>query len=481
APNEPSPEETPSVDDDLSSELSDPDDIDALMDSMAAAPNEPSPEETPSVDDDLSQELSDPDDIDALMDSMAAAPNEPSPEETPSVDDDLSSELSDPDDIDALMDSMAAPTASENNPLVEAEPSNDTIPTVEDEQPSEIEQSSPTEGDNKALIDNLPEEYVESFLAVDLSELAESNVEEPEPIVTQEQVSDDIDIDALLAEEQEKQEVSPQEQQGSVEEDLDIDDLLAEVAQESGALSDDEPLEIGDDIESANTEDITDGLSDELQADLNAEFDESTLSELLNDEQTSNEAVEITPDFTDSNVLADLLADDNEKTQIEKVEAKELEDIEELDNLDFDELLANIEEEPAESSSESFNVSAEQQAEEKETSNDFSQDTESQNKNFISVDELISETLSEGSDDEEPYDKTNIDVGLGEFPEFTRDINQIDVDEDDDSGVTAKLDLAKVYIEIGDNDNAEVILQDVVKLGDADQQYEAQQLLDGLK
>ncbi|OKY25387.1 hypothetical protein BI291_03400 [Thalassotalea sp. PP2-459] len=480
--DKPSAEETPSVDDDLSSELSDPDDIDALMDSMAAAPaaEESSAEEIPSVDDDLSSELSDPDDIDALMDSMAAAPaaEKPSAEEIPSVDDDLSSELSDPDDIDALMDSMAAPTASENNPLVEAEPTNDTIPTVEDEQPNESEHSSPTEGDNKALIDNLPEEYVESFLAVDLSDLAESNVEEPEPIVNQEQASDDIDIDALLAEEQK---ISPQEQEGRVEEDLDIDDLLAEVAQESGALTDDKPLEIGDDIESANTEDITDGLSDELQADLNAEFDESTLSELLNDEQSRNEAVEITPDFTDSNVLADLLADDNENTQVEKVEAKELEDIEELDNLDFDELLANIEEEPAESSSESFDVSAEQQVEEEETPSDFSQNTESQNKDFISVDELISETLSEGSDDEEPYDKTNIDVGLGEFPEFTRDINQIDVDEDDDSGVTAKLDLAKVYIEIGDNDNAEVILQDVVKLGDADQQFEAQQLLDGLK
>ena len=43
-----------------------------------------------------------------------------------------------------------------------------------------------------------------------------------------------------------------------------------------------------------------------------------------------------------------------------------------------------------------------------------------------------------------------------------------------------KLDLAKVYIEIGDNENAEVILQDVVKKGDAQQQFDAQQLLDNI-
>jgi pilus assembly protein FimV len=40
--------------------------------------------------------------------------------------------------------------------------------------------------------------------------------------------------------------------------------------------------------------------------------------------------------------------------------------------------------------------------------------------------------------------------------------------------------LAKVYIEIGDNENAEVILQDVVAKGDAQQQFDAQQLLDNI-
>ena len=55
-----------------------------------------------------------------------------------------------------------------------------------------------------------------------------------------------------------------------------------------------------------------------------------------------------------------------------------------------------------------------------------------------------------------------------------------DVDEDE-QGLSAKLDLAKVYIEIGDLDNAEVILMEIVSLGDEQQQATAQELLDGMK
>ena len=99
-------------------------------------------------------------------------------------------------------------------------------------------------------------------------------------------------------------------------------------------------------------------------------------------------------------------------------------------------------------------------------------------RNFVSVDSLLSDSLEDNMI-EEPYDKANIDVGLNDFPEFTADTTDIDVDEDA-QGVTAKLDLAKVYIEIGDAENAEIILSDVVSQGDAQQQLEAQQLLDSL-
>ena len=90
----------------------------------------------------------------------------------------------------------------------------------------------------------------------------------------------------------------------------------------------------------------------------------------------------------------------------------------------------------------------------------------------------MSDSLLDGKPTE-PYEKMNIDVGLGEFPEFSGNITEGDID-DDDNGIAAKLDLAKVYLEIGDNENAEVILLDVVKQGDAQQQFDAQQLLDNI-
>ena len=97
---------------------------------------------------------------------------------------------------------------------------------------------------------------------------------------------------------------------------------------------------------------------------------------------------------------------------------------------------------------------------------------------FISVASLLSDSFEETSV-EEPYNKTNIDVGLNEFPEFSGDLTKDDID--DDNGMEAKLDLAKVYIEIGDQENAEIILMDVVTKGDVQQQLDAQQLLDNIR
>ena len=206
---------------------------------------------------------------------------------------------------------------------------------------------------------------------------------------------------------------------------------------------------------------------------------------MLNDEKESQAPIELSPDFTDSNVLADLLADDNaSKEQV--VEANEIDDIKELDSLDFDELLANIEEESSSSDTEDYNLSDEIDIGDEldivdELIVEDVDDIEGENQeaeDFVSVDSLLSDSF-EGISTEEPYNKTNIDVGLDEFPEFIGDMGQDDVD--DDNGIAAKLDLAKVYIEIGDSENAEVILMDVAKAGDAQQQLDAQQLLENLK
>ena len=94
--------------------------------------------------------------------------------------------------------------------------------------------------------------------------------------------------------------------------------------------------------------------------------------------------------------------------------------------------------------------------------------------NFVSVESLLSETGEEVS--EERYKESNIDVGLGDFPDMTKGITKMDVDEG--SSMAAKLDLAKVYIEIGDDEHAQLLLDEVLIKGDDEQKIEAKTLLD---
>ncbi|MEH6384918.1 MAG: FimV/HubP family polar landmark protein, partial [Colwellia sp.] len=467
---------TPEVVDDGPAELTDPDDIDALMDSMAATPTDPIPE----VVDDGPAELTDPDDIDALMDSMvkesAVAELNDKPENF---------EISDPDDIDALLDSMADPeevskpiTADdivdplddlaadkldENLDLTdpddidsllgdiqgnEGQPSNEAPMQADtDIAADEIET---TEDENKALIENFTNDYVAPFLSVDFSALLNDDTEE---------LIDDADVSTS--------------ENKNLSDDLDIDALLAEVADSDNSLTNE--LDIGDDI-------LTNG-------------------------QANEQGSELSTDYTDSDVLADLLADEK-PTQSDAVSHNSESDaIEDLDNVDFDELLANIEEGHKPSSSDldlsddfttddidldTIDSAAEQPDDEEDfgldlddaldigddldSDNNLNIDFDSDEDDFVSVDSLLSDSLG-STNDEEPYSKTDFNVGLSEFPEFSGDNS---AEDEDDNGIAAKLDLAKVYIEIGDNENAEVILQDVVEKGDAQQQFDAQQLLDNI-
>jgi pilus assembly protein FimV len=252
------------------------------------------------------------------------------------------------------------------------------------------------------------------------------------------------------------------------DDDFDIDSLLENIPIEKNTIQETE-FDIGDDL-------------------AEGAFDEDTLAELLSDKNTDH-VIELTPDFSDQNVLADLLNDNDDSSDNNQVsEATEINDIQELDSLNFDELLANIEEESCVTNqsidfNENLDVGDDVSLENFDnlSSNPSLNDNKQTTKNeqsFLSVDSLLSESQDEVSHNE-PYDKANIDVGLNEFPEFTDGVNQIDVDIDE-NGMAAKLDLAKVYIEIGDQDNAHAILQEVVKQGDTQQQTTAQTLLDNL-
>ncbi|MFT6247609.1 MAG: pilus assembly protein FimV, partial [Cognaticolwellia sp.] len=456
---------------------------------------------------------------DALLDSINDQDETPT-ENKASTDDidesdnslDESNEVADPDDIDALLDSINAQDETPTENKASTDEIDESDVSLDDA--NEITESESTESENTELINNFTDEYVQSFIDTDLSDVSDENATESldtdnaddvsNKVAEQEQRAEQISKESETLENNAKSDSADNSE--DISDDFDIDALIEEVNHSSEAESED-ALEIGDDVldtelsdsdlqskesESELADQDAAAIDEETLAALSGDFDESTLTNLLNDEKDSNDMVELSPDFTDSNVLADLLADDETPAQANdrKSEASNVEEvkgIKELDNLDFDDLLANIEEESGQSSSDEFEYSEgfdigddfELDVSEDVTLEDNDSNKENKEEDFISVDSLLSDSLLDGKPTE-PYEKMNIDVGLSEFPEFSGNITEEDVD-DDDNGIAAKLDLAKVYLEIGDQDNAEVILLDVIKQGDAQQQFDAQQLLDNLK
>jgi pilus assembly protein FimV len=311
---------------------------------------------------------------------------------------------------------------------------------------------------------------VAPFLSADLSDLVSNEDVINEDSINQDSISTKTDTAEFV--------------DTDINEDIDIDALLAEVNEETPNTGNSDDLgDIGDDLLATEPDSIED---DDNKNESVTEFDQSTLTQLLHDEKESITAAELSTDYTDSNVLADLLADeDNENAPEKLTESAEINDIEQLNDLDFDELLSSIEEETPQNNNDDLDVSNVSSSDKKEDSLDenLAEPAVEPSPDFITVDSLIADTLDDVDEKQssELYQQGNIDVGLGEFPEFTNKVNQLDVDDDDETGAAAKLDLAKVYIEIGDIDNAEVILMDVATIGDSDQQIEAKQLLDNLK
>jgi pilus assembly protein FimV len=482
--------ETPG--DDMTQDVSDPDDIDALLDAIDTETSDD--DSVAASDDDMTQDVSDPDDIDALLDAVGTDTSDD--DSIAASHDDMTQDVSDPDDIDTLLDAIGNDTPEVNDNSVDNKSMMQEISDPDDidallnemvgessavsnESEKEVteldidEKTAVDENENNKLIDSFSDEYVQSFIDTDFSDL-----------VT------DSEADSKEVKDENTRVIEPAADDISDDFDFDIDSLIDEVNQPD-ASEDDSSLDIGDDLLDVESlqepveAEKSEFIDDETLQELSADFDETMLTQLLNDEKDADSMVELSPDFTDSNVLADLLSDDNDstKTTIPQDNTAEVEDIKELDNLDFDDLLANIEEETTPSNMDEFELSDNfdigddiEMAAADESITEVEEDNASND--FVSVDSLLSDSLLDGTPSE-PYEKMNIDVGLGEFPEFSGNVTEDDID-DDDNGMAAKLDLAKVYIEIGDNENAEVILLDVVSQGDAQQQFDAQQLLDNL-
>ncbi|MFQ3266760.1 MAG: pilus assembly protein FimV, partial [Colwellia sp.] len=450
-------------------EVTDPDDIDALLDSVNNSANgsindsENNPENdstassSPVVEDKAEAiEVTDPDDIDALLDSVSGQTSvieEPLDEKVEDVD------VTDPDDIDALLESMSGnvpaiqqgvkqdftEAMSQPNSDMGMDEASDIYKAKEkDSTLSAEEQSLQDEiAENEAKIAEFTAEYVTPFLTADFSGIMskESDAElEPE---TREidGLGDDLDIDALIADSFSKDEVSENIQQDEIE--------------------DNEADELGDDLDAKQL--LTDSLEGSVEQ----------------PEDTLLDAIVLSPDFNDEDILAELLAETAESDDKKLNNTDELEVIEELNDVDFDELLANIGEELASITDDEVGLTLDEIGDDLVGNNLIDDKIQRIEKlepteDYVSVDDLLSESL-EQVDEVEPYEKTNIDVGLGQFSQ-----NESGVDVDENSSMTSQLDLAKMYIEMNDEENAQVILQEIISTGDVIHKVEAQELLDSL-
>ncbi|MBU2893919.1 hypothetical protein KO495_11385, partial [Colwellia sp. D2M02] len=472
-------------------DVTDPDDIDALLDSVA---EEPAP----------AADVTDPDDIDALLDSVA---EEPAP----------AADVTDPDDIDALLDSMDI----DIEPAPEADVSNN-------EQASETDKSVDIESDNSesdesisaAKIEQFTEEYVAPFLNADFGDLStEKTNEEPgKPLsdindlsseeaesdnneqqiaqFTEEYVTPFLNADFSDHTDEKSTEVVPERSSENKAETIEDDDLDIDALLDENSVEQEDVLaDIGDSLTG-----ITDN---EIDSAVNHDFDEEMLNNLLSeniDEQGSpaddNVENELGSDFTDKDVLASLLTEDNESKSTSDSSTTEIEDIKELDNVDFDELLANIEEENHSQvevntededigdslldgiiSNESSTSNENQNAIVSDNVPSESDSLTKESAEYVSVDTLLSQSMT-AEENNEPYEKTNIDVGLGEYSLYDEDNKGVDVDSD--NSMSAKLELAKVYLEMDDADSAQVILEEVISKGNNEEQLTAKTLLEGL-
>jgi pilus assembly protein FimV len=453
-------------------EITDPDDIDALLDSVNDTAEVTDPDDIDALLDSVNDtaEVTDPDDIDSLLDSVNDTAEVTDPDDIDSLLDSVNetAEVTDPDDIDALLESMSG-----NAPVAQQTPQQD-LPEVINE--SETDSAlSPEDlriknekAENEAKISAFTAEYVTPFLTADFTDImakdsANELADETLTNTVSDELDDELDIDALIADTISKDEVDK-------------------------SFNEDEKDDVGDDL-------INSPIDETIKTQVDGGFTEAELSQLLADDSLDDEsnqaerglddATELSPDFTDEDVLAELLADIDDSGEEKLEEVDELDVIEELSNVDFDELLANIEEESATTPIESDDIDLTYGGLGDEVGDDLlddsfieesiqsAQDVE-KSEDYLSVDDLISDSLDEG-DVSEPYEKTNIDVGLGQFAQ-----NDSGIDVDKDGSMSSKLDLAKMYIEMNDEENAQVILQEVISKGDAIQQVEAQALLDSL-
>ena len=221
------------------------------------------------------------------------------------------------------------------------------------------------------------------------------------------------------------------------------------------------------------TLDDIDSIEDFDDSELDSAFDETIDGSSFASSQSSGDELDDVPG------LGDWLGDDAVKPGKQPSGASEDKDIiDELEGASFDEMLESIDLDDdldvVADDDTGFDIAALlDESPQSEKSDVNERDTE----DFLDVEALLNESVGAESDDE--IDKAlDLDVPLEPFVNEFDNLEMIDVDADD--GLGAKLDLAHAYIEIGEEESAKELLDEILQKGSAEQVAAAKKVLDKL-
>jgi len=473
---------TPVADDDIDSLLEEAnapvtdDDIDSLLEEANA----------PIADDDIDSLLEEAnapvadDDIDSLLEEANA----------PVADDDIDSLLAEAnapvadDDIDSLLAEANASVADDD---IDALLEQANAPVADDDIDDLLSQTDALIEDNT---DTLPNEDIDSLLN-ETDVLAEDDA----PSI------DADDVDALLNETDAIVEEDDQIDSAQMAIDhKELDDLLNDtdslLEPEQSTVSTleqlsqldtiDEPYLLTEDVEDEYEKDVEFELPQEQMPPVSIdEIDNATLNEEVSTQSLApSEEAQHLVDALDNMLKPEQssIGGDNVTTELDEFinpQAIEIDDSELAQSMaEFDENTVIPAANSIDNSIPESTVNEHQQIDAEIELNEQLPKFKEEN-SFIDIDKLLDESAM-NEQESEPYQNVDLDLGLDEFPDILPDPQGVDVDIDP-NGASKKLDLARAYLEIDDEDSALDMLEQVKQSGDEAQIKEVEKLLKRLK
>ncbi|SJN48396.1 FimV/HubP family polar landmark protein [Pseudoalteromonas sp. JB197] len=374
------------------------------------------------------------------------------------------------------------------NDVTEAELGDDPLGIENDESELLADESVPDVAAPSEELD------VDEYPELDLNDDAILTADEQQAFTPQELQGDNLDGDAKgMASSQAEQDLANSLLAGgnldSLNDDFD-DELLIEndfSELDSEQQNEDELLAITSppevDTSNSSEQQLNDDVSDDLLNEvddiqieqLNEELDEKLIDEQTNvDREAALMPTELphngevaSDEELDDEFMADLTQTDFDALLNELADADELDiaDSSEFD-VDFNNLLSD-------------EIDTDESALAPQPTVNSNTIEQTSKDEFVDIDALL-EQSDDADTEHEPYDDVNMDVGLGDFDSLLAGDNPTDVDAES-GGYSAKLDLARAYIEIDDFDSALKVIEDVINKGPEEVQQEALSLKAKLK